>query len=129
MCKFLNVCLGLMNVFLFGFFIFGINFTPQIARYKSCDFDTISTQIAMMDIMLTFVSLGLAVAGFIGFGAIKSSAEAKAVEAAKKEANSMMAEFIKQEIDKRAEFSSPSSINKKEAEVNDQATESADKTL
>ena len=59
----------------------------------------------------------------------KQYVDAEAVEAAKKEANSMMAEFIKQEIDKRAEFSSPSSINKKEAEVNDQATESADKTL
>lgn len=127
--KLVNIIFGFINTILFGSFIFGVNFTPKIAGYKNCDFDPISTQIAMMDIILTCVSVALAVAGFIGYGAIKSSAETKAIEAAKNEANRMMADFIKQETDKRAEFSSPSSINKKEAEVNAQAAESADKTL
>lgn len=98
MYKFLNVCLGFVNVLLFGCLIFALNFTQITIEKSKCSFDAISVQIAIMDIVLTCVSLGIAAAGYIGYNVIKSSAvnnaQEKAIEKAEEVAQDMVSKRL-----------------------------------
>ena len=75
--KYINIILSFINILLFLRLIWGINFTSYPVGLKNYSFDAISTQIAIMDVILTCMSIGLAVAGFVGYNSIKISVEEK----------------------------------------------------
>ncbi|MBL8712368.1 MAG: hypothetical protein JNM12_05665 [Alphaproteobacteria bacterium] len=105
----INCVIGIINIALFALW-WSLIGAAKLPTPKGAEFyvDSINTQLAILDTVIVSVSLLLAVAGLVGYNAIKCGAELKAEETAKAVANQKMSEFLSAQqnnIRNQAQFS------------------------